>query len=44
MMKHISLRVPEELLERLKDTAEKNRRSLNAQVIWMLERELELGD
>lgn len=39
MVKQISLRLPDELHERLKAAAEQNRRSLHAEILWKLEQE-----
>lgn len=41
MTVHINLRLPEELHERLKRQAERDRRSLNAEILVLLERALE---
>jgi predicted HicB family RNase H-like nuclease len=41
MTKHISLRVPAELLARLQAAAEGSRRSLNSEVLWRLEHSLD---
>jgi predicted HicB family RNase H-like nuclease len=41
MTKHISLRVPDELLARLQAAAGRDRRSLNSEVLWLLERGLD---
>jgi hypothetical protein len=43
MAKQISLRLPDELYERLKRAAELNRRSLHAEILWRLEQEQESG-
>ena len=40
-MPHVSLRVPEDLLTRLHAAAERDRRSLNSEVLWLLERALD---
>jgi predicted DNA-binding protein len=39
MTKQISLRLPDELHERLKAAAERARRSLHAEILWRLEKE-----
>jgi predicted DNA-binding protein len=39
MVKQISLRLPDELHERLKAAAERNRRSLHAEILWRLEQD-----
>jgi hypothetical protein len=42
-MKNVQLRFTDDeegLLERLRAAAEQNRRSMNAQILWMLERQL----
>jgi predicted DNA-binding protein len=39
--KRISLRLPEALHERAKRLAEHNRRSLHAELLWLIERGLE---
>jgi hypothetical protein len=39
-MKHINLRLPDDVYERLRDTADMNRRSINALIIVTLDREL----
>lgn len=40
-MKHLSLRLGDDLHARVKDTAEADKRTLNAQVEWLLEAGLE---
>ena len=41
-MKHFQLRFEDdELHERVKAQAEANRRSMNSQILWMLEKQLE---
>jgi predicted HicB family RNase H-like nuclease len=40
MTKHVSLRVPEALLARLQAAAERERRSLNSEVLWLIEQQL----
>jgi predicted DNA-binding protein len=37
MIRQISLRLPIELHERLKTAADRNRRSLHAEILWRLE-------
>lgn len=37
MAKQITLRLPADLHERLKQAAERNRRSLHAEILWRLE-------
>jgi predicted DNA-binding protein len=41
MTKQITLRLPDELHERLKEAAEHNRRSLHAEILWRLEHDQE---
>lgn len=41
MTKQITLRLPDDLHERLKMEAERNRRSLHAEILWRLEQEQE---
>lgn len=41
MTKQITLRLPYELHERLKRAAERNRRSLHAEILWRLEQDQE---
>ena len=41
MTKQISLRLPEELHEQLKRAAERNHRSLHAEILWRLEQDQE---
>jgi hypothetical protein len=41
MDKHVSLRVPAELLARLQAAAERDRRSLNGEVLWLVEQGLD---
>ncbi len=43
-MKQLNVRLPEELHEKLKVAAERDRRSLNAMIIVMIERGLAEGD
>jgi len=43
MTKQISLRLPDKLHERLKRVAERNHRSLHAEILWRLEQDQE-GD
>jgi predicted HicB family RNase H-like nuclease len=43
-MKHINLRVPDDLHARLVAAAERDRRSLNGEILWLLERIVELED
>jgi hypothetical protein len=44
-MKHLQLRfVDEVLLDRLSVAAKRERRSLNSQILWMLERQLAQGE
>lgn len=40
-MKHVTLRVSEELLARLHAAAKRDHRSLHGQVLWLLERGLD---
>ena len=40
MVKQISLRLPDDMHERLKATSERDRRSLHAEILWRLERDL----
>lgn len=44
MVKQITLRLPDELHEWLKQAAERNRRSLHAEVLWRLEQGQEQDD
>jgi hypothetical protein len=37
---HINLRLPADLHARLKDQAAHDRRSLNAEIVWLLDRSL----
>jgi hypothetical protein len=37
---HINLRLPRDLHARLKDQAAHDRRSLNAEIVWLLDRSL----
>ncbi|GAA2140054.1 Arc family DNA-binding protein [Streptomyces synnematoformans] len=39
--KRVTLRLPAELHEALKSAAEKDRRSINAEIVYLLERSLE---
>ena len=39
-MKNLNLRIPDELHERFKEAAEHDRRSLNAEILWLAERGL----
>jgi len=39
MVKKISLRLPDELHDQVKAAAERNRRSLHAEILWRLEQE-----
>ena len=41
MTKQITLRLPDELHEWLKRTAERNRRSLHAEILWRLDQDHE---
>lgn len=43
-MKQISLRLPDELHARLKAEAERNRRSLHAEILWRLEQGTSAGE
>lgn len=43
-MKRFALRLPDDLHEQLKEVAEGERRSLHAQILWLLERGLEGTD
>jgi predicted DNA-binding protein len=40
-MKSISVRFPDELHERLKQASETDRRSVNAEILWLVEQGLE---
>lgn len=40
-MKHINLRLPDDLHERLKELAEQDRRSINNQLVVLIEQELD---
>jgi len=42
-IKHLGLRLPPELHKRLVDRANKERRTLNDQVLWMLEKALKIA-
>lgn len=41
MTKQISLRLPDELHERLKAASERYRRSLHAEILWRIEHDLD---
>jgi hypothetical protein len=41
MTKQISLRLPDKLHERLKRAADRNRRSLHAEILWRLDQDQE---
>jgi predicted HicB family RNase H-like nuclease len=43
-MKHVNLRLPDELHEKVKAVAEQNRRSLNSMLIVLIERALDQQD
>jgi hypothetical protein len=40
-MKSISVRIPDDLHARVKTASESDRRSLNAEILWLIERGLE---
>jgi len=42
-MKNINVRVPDYLHAQVKRAAERDRRSLNAEILWLIERGLEEG-
>lgn len=41
MVRHLSLRIPEDLLARLHAAAERDHRSVNGEALWLLERGLD---
>jgi predicted DNA-binding protein len=43
-MKTTNVRLPDGLHERLKEAAERNRRTLNSQIVWYLEQGLDSDD
>jgi len=45
-MKNINVRFPEDLHEQIRQAAERDRRSVNAEILWLIERGLtrEEGD
>lgn len=43
-IKNVNVRIPEELHQRVKDSADTDRRSLNSQILWLLEAGLDRKD
>lgn len=39
-MKNVNVRIPDELHVRIQQSAERERRSLNAEILWLIERGL----
>lgn len=40
-MKNVNVRIPDELHARIQRASERERRSLNAEILWLIERGLE---
>jgi predicted HicB family RNase H-like nuclease len=40
-MKNVNVRIPDELHARIKNAADTDRRSLNAEILWLIEQGLE---
>jgi predicted HicB family RNase H-like nuclease len=40
-MKNVNVRIPDELHARIKQAAAESRRSFNAEILWLAERELD---
>ena len=43
-MKHVNLRVPDDLHARVKAASDADRRSLNAEILWLIEQGLALQE
>ena len=42
-MKNVNVRIPEDLHARIQQAAEHDRRSLNAEILWLIEHGLEIA-